>query len=133
MDEKGYLHLAGRKKELINRGGTKIFPKEIEDLLLQHPKIAQAAVIGMPDYRLGERVCAYVVPKAGEVAPTLEEIREFLEEQRVMKNKFPERIESIAEFPMTPTGKVRKVVLVEDVREKLEKEKAQAAMGAQER
>ncbi len=66
VDARGYLHLAGRKKELINRGGTKIFPKEIEDLLHAHPKIVRAAVVGMPDYRLGERVCAYVELTPGE-------------------------------------------------------------------
>jgi len=124
VDQQGYLHLAGRKKEMINRGGTKIFPKDIEDLLLLHPKIAQAAVVSMPDYRLGERVCAYVIPKVAEEAPTLAEIQAFLAGQRVAKNKFPERIEVISTFPMTPTGKVRKTELAEDVRKKLEQETA---------
>lgn len=124
VDAQGYLHLAGRKKEMINRGGTKIFPKEIEDLLVLHPQIAQAAVVGMPDYRLGERVCAYVILKVGAEAPTLAEIQAFLAGQRVMKNKFPERLEVLATFPMTPTGKVRKAELAEDVRHKLARETA---------
>ena len=119
VDEAGYLHLAGRKKEMINRGGTKIFPKEIEDLLLLHPKVANVAVVGMPDYRLGERICAYVVPKPGET-PALEELGDFLAAQKVMKNKFPERLELVSELPMTPTGKIKKQALVDDIRQKVE-------------
>jgi acyl-CoA synthetase len=119
-DERGYLHLAGRKKELVNRGGTKIFPKEIEDLLHAHPKIVRAAVVGMPDYRLGERVCAYV-----ELEPntTLEltELRADLEALGVMKLLIPERLEVVAALPLTPTGKVKKAPLVADVTAKLER------------
>ena len=118
VDERGYLHLAGRKKELINRGGTKIFPNEIEDLLHAHPKILKAAVIGMPDYRLGERVCAYVVPHAGETV-TLEEIRAYLTDCKVMKYKFPERLEVVGDLPLTPTGKVKKEPLLQDIQRKL--------------
>lgn len=119
VDERGYLHLAGRKKELINRGGTKIFPKEIEDLLHAHPKIVRAAVVGMPDYRLGERVCAYV-----ELAPgatlDLAELRADLERQHVTKLLIPERLEVVEALPLTPTGKVKKAPLIADVATKLE-------------
>ena len=118
VDERGYLHLAGRKKELINRGGTKIFPKEIEDLLHAHPKIMQAAVIGMPDYRLGERVCAYVVPYTGETV-TLEELHAYLTDCQVMKYKFPEHLEVVSDLPLTPTGKVKKEPLLQDIKRKL--------------
>lgn len=127
VDETGYLHLVGRKKELINRGGTKIFPKEIEDLLELHPKVRRAAVVGMPDYRLGEKVCAYVVPETPGDPPTIEEVAAHLDDQGLSKNKFPERIEAIDEFPLTPTGKILKRRLAEDVREKVEAEGAKEA------
>lgn len=121
VDDTGYLHLVGRKKELINRGGTKIFPKEIEDLLHEHPKVVRAAVVGMPDYRLGERVCAYV-----ELAPDttldLAEVRDFFEARQVMAYNVPERLETIDALPLTPTGKVKKGPLAEDIRAKLERE-----------
>ncbi len=118
VDERGYLHLAGRKQELINRGGTKIFPKEIEDLLHSHPQIVKAAVIGMPDYRLGERVCAYVVPRAGHTL-TLADVQQYLTDLKVMRYMIPERVEVVDELPLTPTGKVKKAPLVQDITEKL--------------
>jgi len=121
LDEKGYLRLAGRKKDLINRGGTKIFPDDIENILHLHPKILKAAVIGMPDYRLGEKVCAYIIPKKGETI-TLEEVVQFMESQKVMKYKIPERIEVVDEFPMLPSGKIKKESLRQDILEKLKKE-----------
>lgn len=118
VDEAGYLHLAGRKKELINRGGTKIFPKEIEDLLHAHPKIVRAALVGMPDERLGERICAYVEVAPGETL-TLDDLREHLGGLGVMRQKFPERLEIVDALPLTPTGKVVKGPLVADISEKL--------------
>ncbi|MFI5394274.1 MAG: AMP-binding protein [Candidatus Binatia bacterium] len=123
VDAHGNLHLAGRKKELINRGGTKIFPKEIEDLLHAHPKVVKAAVVGMPDYRLGERVCAYVVLR-DRATITLPEIRQYLTDLKVTKYKIPERLEVVDELPLTPTGKVKKEPLARDIAEKL------AAQGA---
>lgn len=121
VDERGYLHMAGRKKEQINRGGTKIFPKEIEDLLHAHPAVQKAAVVGMPDYRLGERVCAYVEVSSGATI-TLEDVRTFLESKQVMKHKIPERLEIVTELPQTPTGKIQKGPLLEDIKRKLESE-----------
>lgn len=120
VDARGYLHLAGRKKDLINRGGTKIFPNELEDLLHAHPKILRAAVVGMPDYRLGERVCAYVELRPG-ARLTLDELRTDLAAQKVMKHLIPERLEVIEALPLTPTGKVKKAPLVADVTAKLER------------
>ncbi len=121
VDEEGYLHLAGRKKDMINRGGSKIYPKEVEDLLHAHPSVLRAAVIGMPDYRLGERVCAYVEVHA-DATLTLDDIREFLKQQQVMMYKVPERLEIVEALPMTPTGKVKKAPLVDDIKEKLSAE-----------
>jgi len=118
VDDQGYLHLAGRKKDMINRGGSKIYPKEVEDLLHAHPAVLRAAVVGMPDYRLGERVCAYVELHPG-AALDLEEVRGFLQAQRVMRYKIPERLEIVDALPMTPTGKVKKDPLIADIRKKL--------------
>jgi len=123
VDAAGYLHLAGRKKELINRGGTKLFPKEIEDLLHAHPKITRAAVVGMPDYRLGERVCAYVELAPGERLD-LAELRADLERLGTMKLLIPDRLEIVDALPLTPTGKIKKSPLVADVTAKLEAETA---------
>jgi acyl-CoA synthetase (AMP-forming)/AMP-acid ligase II len=113
VDAEGYLHFAGRAKEVINRGGSKIFPKDIEDVLMQMPGIAAAAVVGMPDERLGERVCAYVVAAEGRTV-TLDEVRRYFDERRVMAYMVPEGVVVLDEMPMTPTGKIRKTALQDD-------------------
>ena len=112
MDADGYVRVTGRKKDIIIRGGTNITPLEIEELLLEHPKVGQVAVIGYPDRRLGEKVCAVVVPAGGE-RPTLAELVEFLEARRIAKQKLPERLEFVDELPVTATGKVEKFRLRE--------------------
>jgi acyl-CoA synthetase (AMP-forming)/AMP-acid ligase II len=112
-DEDGYLCFAGRAKEVINRGGSKIYPKEIEDLLSGYPGVADVAVVGWPDERLGETVCAYIVPSGGEFS--LEELTVYLDAQKVTKYLYPQHLVFLEEFPMTPTGKVRKASLQEDV------------------
>jgi acyl-CoA synthetase (AMP-forming)/AMP-acid ligase II len=121
-DEDGYLTFAGRAKEVINRGGSKIFPKEVEDLLSGHPKVRDVAVVGWPDERLGETVCAYVVPEGEEFS--LEELAAHLSGEKVSKYMFPQHLVFVEELPMTPTGKVRKASLQEDAarRAKAEKE-----------
>jgi acyl-CoA synthetase (AMP-forming)/AMP-acid ligase II len=115
-DADGYLCFAGRAKEVINRGGSKIYPKEIEDLLSGHPGVADVAVVGWPDDRLGETVCAYIVPSGDEFS--MEELRGYLEEQKVTLYMVPQHLVFLEEFPMTPTGKVRKASLQEDVRKR---------------
>lgn len=113
VDADGYLCFAGRAKEVINRGGSKIYPKEIEDLLCQHPFILDAAVVGMPDERLGERVCAYVVTRGGQEI-SLSEVESFFEAQKAMKYMYPELVVRLDAMPMTPTGKIQKVALQQD-------------------
>ncbi len=113
LDAEGYLYFAGRAKEVVNRGGTKIYPKEIEDLLNALPEVADAAVVAWPDDRLGETVCAYVVPAEGAEV-TLEGVASGLEAARAMRYLVPERIVVVGELPMTPTGKVRKASLMAD-------------------
>ncbi|MFQ5830724.1 MAG: AMP-binding protein [Candidatus Methylomirabilia bacterium] len=121
LDEDGYLAITGRSKDLIIRGGENISPAEVENLLFAHPKIAGVAVVGMPDPRLQERACAFVIPKPGEsIAP--EEIVAYLEGKGVARQKFPERLEIVSEFPMTPSGKIQKYRLRELIASKLERE-----------
>jgi acyl-CoA synthetase (AMP-forming)/AMP-acid ligase II len=113
VDEDGYLVYVGRAKEVINRGGSKIYPKEIEDLLSGHPDIEDVAVVRWPDERMGELVCAYVVGRGGAQL-SVEDLAGYLGEQKVMKYLYPEHVINVDEFPMTPTGKVRKAALQED-------------------
>jgi len=117
-DEDGYLRVVGRKKDMILRGGQNIFPKEIEDLLSEHPDVRDIAVVGMPDPVLGERVCAFVVPREGK-APGVADFASFLDERGVARFKWPERVELVASLPLGPGGKVRKDVLRETIQKKL--------------
>lgn len=111
MDEAGYVRITGRIKDLIIRGGENISPKEIEDLLLQHPKIADAYIYGIPHERLGEQVAAAIRLKPDQTA-TPEEIQSFCEE-RLAKFKVPREIRFVDSFPMTASGKVQKFRLRE--------------------
>ena len=124
-DADGYLSFAGRAKEVINRGGSKVYPKEIEDLLSGHPNVRDAAVVGWPDARLGETVCAFVVPEGD--APTLDDIRRYCDEQKATLYMVPQHLVILSEFPMTPTGKVRKASLQEDAARRAQAEKEGAA------
>ncbi len=106
MDEKGYVYISGRIKEMINRGGENIYPREIEIPLEKHPKIAEVAVVGMPDSALGERVRACIVLKTPG-SMTADEVRAYLQD-KIAKYKIPERVDFIDRFPRNPTGKVLK-------------------------
>jgi 2,3-dihydroxybenzoate-AMP ligase len=123
----GNVVIEGRKKDMINRGGEHISAEEVESLILSHPRVLNAAVVAMPDPLLGERVCAYAILRSGE-SLTLEELCRFLlEEKRVAKLKLPERLEVVAEFPLTPVGKVSKPALRQAIRQRLETERTAAA------
>jgi cyclohexanecarboxylate-CoA ligase len=122
LDEDGCLSITGRAKDLIIRGGENLSPAEIENLLFAHPKVTSVAVVGMPDPRLQERTCAFVVPKTGE-PPTLAELVMFLEARQIARQKLPERLELVAELPMTPSGKIQKYRLRRMIAEKLERER----------
>jgi fatty-acyl-CoA synthase len=111
MDEAGYIRITGRIKDLIIRGGENIAPKEIEDLLLQHPKIADVYIYGIPDVRLGEEVAAAIRLKP-DATLTLEELRAFCE-GRIAKFKIPRHLRFVTEFPMTASGKIQKFKLRE--------------------
>ena len=110
-DAAGNVRLTGRVKDIINRGGVKFNPLDIEALLLQHPSIAEAAVAPVPDAVLGEKACAFVVLKPG-TALDLDAVREFLAARGVTKLKWPEQLELVAAMPVTPTRKVIKGQLV---------------------
>ncbi|WAH37857.1 AMP-binding protein [Alicyclobacillus dauci] len=124
IDEDGYLKITGRKKDVVNRGGEKIPVVEIEDLLYQHPAVADVAVVSMPDERLGERACAYVVLKDGFESLDLSQVTDFLGARGMAKIYWPERIEIIDEMPRTASGKIQKYVLRNDITEKLQLEKS---------
>ncbi|HAI1527978.1 TPA: medium-chain fatty-acid--CoA ligase [Escherichia coli] len=119
MDEAGYIKITGRKKDIIVRGGENISSREVEDILLQHPKIHDACVIAMPDERLGERSCAYVVLKAPHHSLSLEDVVAFFSRKRVAKYKYPEHIVVIEKLPRTATGKIQKFLLRKDIMRRL--------------
>jgi fatty-acyl-CoA synthase len=116
MDEQGYVNIVGRLKDMVIRGGENVYPREIEEFLYTHPKIQDVQVIGVPDPRYGEEICAWIKLKGGETA-TAEEIREFCKGQ-IAHYKIPRYIEFVAEFPMTITGKIQKFVMREQTIEK---------------
>ncbi|EHC5304965.1 medium-chain fatty-acid--CoA ligase [Escherichia coli] len=115
MDEAGYIKITGRKKDIIVRGGENISSREVEDILLQHPKIHDACVVAMPDERLGERSCAYVVLKAPHHSLSLEEMAAFFSRKRVAKYKYPEHIVVIEKLPRTASDKLQKFLLRKDI------------------
>ncbi|UYQ65277.1 AMP-binding protein [Streptomyces peucetius] len=110
MREDGYVQIVGRIKDMIIRGGENVYPREIEEFLYAHPKIADVQVVGVPDERYGEEILACVIPRDPDDTPTLEQITEFCRE-RLAHYKIPRRLEILTDFPMTVSGKVRKVEL----------------------
>jgi acyl-CoA synthetase (AMP-forming)/AMP-acid ligase II len=120
VDDKGNVQITGRRKEIINRGGKKFFPREVEEILYTHPKILHAAMVGLPDPRLGERNCLCVVPKDGAELE-LAEVVEFLRGE-VADYKLPESLERFTELPMTGTGKLRRHILRDWVLERHRKQ-----------
>jgi 2,3-dihydroxybenzoate-AMP ligase len=121
FDPEGRLIITGRKKDIIIRGGENISAREVEDLIGEHPNVAQVAVVGMPDPILGERVCAFIKPKKG-IALSFEEIIAYLKEKKTSVLYLPERMETIDEMPFTGVGKVDKKRLREDIKEILKRE-----------
>ena len=106
-----YVAIEGRIKDLINRGGEKISAEEVEQLLLRHPRVRGAAVVAVPDPRLGERACAFLLVEGDPL--TLADVREHFAALQVAKFKWPERVEHLAEIPRTLVGKVDKKRLVD--------------------
>ena len=112
----------GRIKDCINRGGEKISAEEVENHILAHPGVANCAYVAMPDPLLGERACAYVIPRVDSDI-TLESLLEFLlNERKIARFKVPERLELVDAFPLTAVGKVNKNALRQMIAAKIEQE-----------
>jgi fatty-acyl-CoA synthase len=124
MNKDGYLHITGRKKDMIIRGGENIYPREVEEVLHSHPAVAQAQVFGLPDARLGEEVALWVALKSGSSA-NAEDLVSFLKE-RVAHFKIPKHVRFVSEFPMTVTGKIQKFAMREAMVKELGLEQADA-------
>ncbi|MGC6478655.1 MAG: cyclohexanecarboxylate-CoA ligase [Ilumatobacteraceae bacterium] len=117
VDDKGYIRITGRSKDVIIRGGENIPVVEIENLLYRHPSVAQVAIVGYPDERLGERACAVIVAKP-DTSIDFNGMIEFLTSERVAKNYLPERLEVLDAMPTTPSGKIQKFKLRRMIPEK---------------
>ncbi len=122
MNDRGYINIVGRLKEMVIRGGENIFPREIEELLIRYPKVADAQVLGVPDRFFGEELLAVVLPKEGEQI-TEEELREYCKGQ-ISYQKIPRYFQFVTAFPMTASGKVQKFVLRENAIQELGLEEA---------
>jgi non-ribosomal peptide synthetase component E (peptide arylation enzyme) len=121
MDD-GYLKIMGRKKNIIIRGGQNIYPREIEDYLLSHNKVNNAAIVPMPDPEMGERACAFVTLKKGEQF-TFEEMVDFLKSKKIAPFKLPERLEVLESLPLVgESGKIDNKAMVQMITDKLKKE-----------
>jgi 2,3-dihydroxybenzoate-AMP ligase len=121
LHSSGNFIVEGRNKDFINRGGEKISAEELENLILTHPSVLNAAVVAMPDPLMGERSCAYVTLREGRNLD-LAELNRFLEHKRIARFKLPERLEVVASLPMTAVGKISKKDLREDIKRKLAEE-----------
>jgi len=107
--EDGFYQITGRSKEMIIRGGENIYPREIEDLLVSHPKVKQAAVTGLPDEFFGEQICAWIIPLAPG-ALSEDEVIQFCKEN-ISRQKVPYYVVFVEDYPLTGSGKVRKFML----------------------
>jgi acyl-CoA synthetase (AMP-forming)/AMP-acid ligase II len=112
-DPAGNVRIVGRLREMINRGGKKFFPREVEEILYTHPSVLHAAIVGVPDPRLGERNCLCVIPRSGRRV-SLDEMVAYLRDG-VATYKLPEELEIFDEFPFTPTGKIQRHALTKQV------------------
>lgn len=116
MDAQGYIRITGRSKDVIIRGGENIPVVEVEALLYKHPAVAQAALVAYADERLGERACAVIVLKPGAVEPALADLTDFLRAQKLAPHYLPERLVVLPEMPATPSGKIQKFKLREQLK-----------------
>lgn len=117
IDAEGYCNIVGRVKDMIIRGGENVYPREVEEYLYRHPKIADVQCFGVPDDKYGEELCAWVVLKPGETAEA-EEIRDFCRGQ-IAHYKIPRYVKFVDAFPMTVTGKAQKFIMRERMSEEL--------------
>jgi fatty-acyl-CoA synthase len=128
MTDDGYAKIVGRIKDMIIRGGENVYPREIEEFLYTHPDIADVQVVGVPDDRFGEEICAWVIPREGTTIDP-DEVREFCT-GRIAHYKIPRYVRETTAFPMTVTGKIRKIELREQAIEQLDLPRAATAKTA---
>ena len=114
MDAEGYVNIVGRIKDLVIRGGENIYPREIEEFLYRHPQVQDVQVVGLPDKRYGEELCAWIITKPGQVV-TADEIRDFCKGQ-IAHYKVPKYIQFVDAFPMTVTGKIQKFKIRDEMK-----------------
>jgi fatty-acyl-CoA synthase len=106
MDAKGYVNIVGRIKDMVIRGGENVYPREIEEFLFTHPKVEDVQVVGVPDVKYGEEICAWIKLRAGETCDEAE-VRAFCQGQ-IAHYKIPRYVRFVDAFPMTVTGKIQK-------------------------
>ncbi|UST53943.1 AMP-binding protein [Comamonadaceae bacterium OTU4NAUVB1] len=117
MDAEGYVNIVGRSKDMVIRGGENIYPREIEEFLYGHPQVQDVQVVGLPDAKYGEELCAWIIPRPGQ-HPTEDDVRAFCA-GRIAHYKVPRYIQFVDAFPMTVTGKIQKFRIRETMRERL--------------
>jgi fatty-acyl-CoA synthase len=117
MDSEGYVNIVGRIKDMVIRGGENIYPREIEEFLYRHPKVQDVQVVGLPDKRYGEELCAWIVPRPGETLSE-DEIRDFCK-GKIAHYKVPRYIRFVPGFPMTVTGKIQKFKIRDEMKNQL--------------
>ncbi len=117
MDENGYCNIVGRIKDMVIRGGENVYPREIEEFLYRHPKIRDVQVVGLPDRKYGEELCAWIIPREGEQL-TEQDVRDFCKGQ-IAHYKVPRYIKFVDAFPMTVTGKIQKFLIRDQMKEEL--------------
>lgn len=117
MDEEGYVNIVGRSKDMVIRGGENVYPREIEEFLYRHPKVQDVQVVGVPDKRFGEELCAWIVPKPGQTLDE-DEVREFCK-GKIAHYKVPKYMRFVDAFPMTVTGKIQKFKIRELMKQEL--------------
>jgi fatty-acyl-CoA synthase len=125
IDDEGYCNIVGRIKDLVIRGGENLYPREIEEYLYRHPKVQDVQVVGVPDQKYGEELCACVIVRPGETL-THDEIVAFCRGQ-IAHQKIPRYLRVVDAFPMTITGKIQKFVMREQMKKELGLEEAKTA------
>lgn len=122
LDDDGYIVIAGRKKDIIIRGGQNIYPGEIENVLMAHPKVSNVAVVAMPDKIMGEKACAFVIPAHPQDPLTFNEMIVYLRTKKIANYKLPERLEVVNAFPLASESKINKKQLREIIVARLKEE-----------
>ncbi|HNF75363.1 MAG TPA: AMP-binding protein [Thauera aminoaromatica] len=125
IDDEGYCNIVGRIKDMVIRGGENIYPREIEEFLYAHPKVLDVQVVGIPDQKFGEELCAWIIPREGERL-TEDEVREYCKGQ-IAHYKIPRYIRFVDSFPMTVTGKIQKFLIRQRMKEELGLDEAKTA------